>query len=115
MMKSTAITLAAVLLPGMAMSTPADVGQAAMTEQETVVALTQGAAVHPPATETLRGVVDSVDQGNDTIKIRLSPDKTEEFKVQDGLIFNSVRFGDPVELSVQIISGFRTIIGLSKE
>jgi Cu/Ag efflux protein CusF len=98
------------------MSVPADLGKSAPAEQETIVARKQGVAVgRAPATNTLRGLVDSVDQSNDTIKIRLSPDTTEQFKVQDGLIFNAVRFGDAVEFSVQNISGTRTIVGLSKE
>ncbi|KWV46911.1 hypothetical protein AS156_21060 [Bradyrhizobium macuxiense] len=101
----------AVLWPCVALSAPADVGQ----EQEAVVTLAQVVAVRPPPTEMLRGVVDSVDEGNDTIRIRLSADKTEPFKVQDGLLFNAVRFGDPVAITVQNISGARTIVGLSKE
>jgi hypothetical protein len=40
----------------------------------------QATAIAPnSATETLRGVVDSVDEGHDTLKVRLSQDKTEEF------------------------------------
>lgn len=78
-------------------------------------AITQGTVVaREPATETLRGVIDSVDQANDTIKIRLSQDKTEQFKVQDGLIFNAVRYGDQVEVSVQNIAGAKTIVGLKE-
>ncbi|MBR0692821.1 hypothetical protein [Bradyrhizobium lablabi] len=111
MMRSIAIAWT-ILLPGMAFSAPADVSQPTTA----IVAATRGAAVaRPPATETLRGVIDSVDQGNDTIKIRLSRGATEQFKVQDGLIFNSVRFGDAVEVSVQSIAGLRTIVGLSRE
>jgi hypothetical protein len=56
----------------------------------------------------LRGVVDSVDEGHDTLKVRLSQNRTEEFKVQDGLIFNAVRFGDTVGVTVEkrtIVSG----------
>jgi len=87
-----------------------------LPEQAAPVAQTQGAAVgRPPATETLRGVIDSVDQRNDTITIRLSADTTEQFKVQDGLIFNSVRFGDLVEITVQNTSGTKTIVGLSEK
>jgi len=90
------------------MSAPADPDKATLAERETIVG-------RAPATDTLRGVVDSVDQSTDTIKIRLSPVRTEQFKVQDGLIFNAVRFGDAVEFSVQDIAGARTIVGLSKE
>ena len=73
------------------------------------------AAVLTPAARTLRGVVDRVDERNDTLMIRLAAGRTEPFKVQDGLIFNAVRFGDPVEISVQTISGFPTIVGLTKQ
>ena len=50
----------------------------------------------------------------DTIKIRLSQDKTEQFKVQDGLIFDSVRYGDQVEVTVQNIAGAKAIVGLKE-
>jgi hypothetical protein len=110
MMKSTVLALAVVLLPGAALSSPAG------DEQEMAVSITQGAAVASrPASESLHGIVDSVDQENDTIEIRLSPDKTEQFRVQDGLVFNSVRYGDQVEITVQNIAGARTIVGLRKE
>jgi hypothetical protein len=110
MMRSTVALCLAMLWPGTTLAAPTDVSQ----EQEAAVAL-QATIVRAPAAETLRGVVDSVDERNDTILIRLAPDRTEPFRVQDGLIFNAVRFGDPVEISVQRISGFRTIVGLSKE
>jgi len=87
-----------------------------LVEHDSIATLTLGAAItRPPATETLRGVVDSIDQGRNTIEIRLSQDREEFFKVQDGLIFDAVRFGDPVEISVQTISGARTIVRLSKQ
>jgi Cu/Ag efflux protein CusF len=101
----------AVIAAGAALPQPA---AAAKAEQEVVGRDTRGVAA-TPATETLRGVIDSVDQGHDTLKVRLSSDTTEEFKVLDGLIFNAVRYGDPVELTVERIDGERTIIGLRKE
>jgi hypothetical protein len=84
-------------------------------KRDAAAPLREAAAVRPPAIATLRGIVDSVDERSDTITIRLSPERTEPFKVQDGLLFNAVRFGDPVAFSVQTISGLRTIVGLSKE
>jgi hypothetical protein len=72
-------------------------------------------AVTPkPAIEIVRGMVESVDEGNDTIEIRTSPETSQLFKVQDGLIFNAVRFGDQVKISVQEIAGAKTIVGLEK-
>ncbi|PAY09822.1 hypothetical protein [Bradyrhizobium viridifuturi] len=100
----------AALWPATVLAAPA-----ALSNDREAAVTVLAAIVHPPATETLRGIVDSVDEGNDTLLIRLSADRTEPFKVQDGLIFNAVRFGDPVEISVQTISGFPTIVGLTKE
>jgi hypothetical protein len=114
MMKSTAFALSAMLLSSLALSAAVAAGEPAGAEPEMVVA--QGPAVAPkPATETLRGVVYSVDERNDTIKIRLSTETVEQLRVQDGLIFNSVRYGDPVEVTVQNIAGSKTIVGLTKE
>jgi hypothetical protein len=67
-----------------------------------------------PATETITGVVTRVDERNDTIKVRRSPQTTEELKVQDGLLFNAVRYGDHVEVTVENIDGTKTILGLLK-
>jgi len=51
-----------------------------------------------PVNETLRGVVASVDERNDRISIRLQSSETvettEDFRVQNGLVFHAVRFGD---------------------
>ncbi|MHC2331439.1 uncharacterized protein involved in response to NO [Bradyrhizobium sp. USDA 4454] len=110
MRTTTAVLCLAVLWTGAALAAPADDRE----RQQAAVAL-EAAMILPSASETLRGIVDRVDERNDTLLIRLSADKTEAFKVQDGLIFNAVRFGDPVEISVQTIAGFRTIVGLSKE
>lgn len=66
--------------------------------------------------ETLRGTVASANERNDTLTIQLSSTGTSgDFKVQDGLLFNSVRYGDPVEITVETIDGARTITGLKKK
>jgi hypothetical protein len=86
------------------------------SEREMLVGRTQGPDIAAkPAIETLRGVVDSVDERNDAIKIRLSTETIEQLRVQDGLLFNSVRYGDPVEVAVQNIAGSKTFVGLRKE
>lgn len=103
----------AAFLPVLAM--PASADQSLDGSDAVAVPTLYAAITRLPATEQLRGTVDSVDQGNDTIEIRLSPDRKELFKVQDGLIFDMVRFGDPVEISVQIISGARTIVRLTEK
>ena len=111
MVRSMAIALAAALLPGVALSSPA-FDERAAAKQETVVTRVQSAAVTRRSTETLRGVVDGIDQRNDTIEIRLSAETKETFKVQDGLVFNAVRYGDQVEVTVESIDGMKTIVGL---
>lgn len=64
--------------------------------------------------ETLRGVVAAVDERNDSITVRLSSDANADLKVRDGLLFNAVRYGDQVEVTVENIDGARTIVGLTK-
>jgi hypothetical protein len=110
MTKSTLLALALILLPCAALCSPAS------DQPNRGVAITQGAAVAPkPTIELLRGTVASINQHSDMIEIRLSPDKAEQFRVQDGLVFNSVRYGDQVEITVQNIAGAKTIVGLRKE
>jgi hypothetical protein len=65
--------------------------------------------------EILRGVVAGIDERNDRITLRLTRDSSSDFKVQDALIFDAVRYGDPVEITVENIEGAKTIVGLQKE
>jgi protein-tyrosine-phosphatase len=69
--------------------------------------------------ETLRGVVAGMDERNDKITVRLSlssgNDVTSDFMVQDGLIFNAVRYGDQIAFTVETINGAKTITRLEKE
>jgi hypothetical protein len=73
------------------------------------------AAVSERPAQTLRGMIAAVDERNDRISLRLPTDVNEDLKVQDGLVFNSVRFGDQVEVTVESIDGAKTIVGLKKE
>lgn len=116
MIKPVTIALAAALLPStVLLATPFDASPTE-AQQRAVVSYTQAAVLAlRPATETLRGGVDSIDESSDTIKVRLSEDKIEQFRVQDGLIFNAVRYGDQVELTVQTIAGVKTIVDLVRE
>jgi rhodanese-related sulfurtransferase len=65
--------------------------------------------------ETMRGVVAAVDERYDRITVQLSRDATADLKVRDGLLFNAVRYGDPVEVTVENVNGAKTIVGLIKE
>lgn len=67
----------------------------------------------PAAPEQLKGVVAEVDERNDKISVT-SGNGTIDFKVQDGLIFNAVRYGDAIEFIVETINGARTIVALWK-
>jgi len=71
--------------------------------------------VRPRPQQTLRGVVTGIDERNDRMTLRLSKDVTADFKVQDALVFNAVRDGDQVEITVEKIEEARTIVGLRKE
>jgi hypothetical protein len=64
--------------------------------------------------KALKGVVTIIDERNDRITVRLTSDVTADFKVQDGLFFDSVRSGDPVEITVENIDGTKTIVGLKR-
>ena len=66
-----------------------------------------------PPQEMFQGVVIAVDEYR--ITVRLKSDATEDFRVQDGLVFNAVHNGDQVELTVENIDGAKTIVGLRKE
>jgi copper binding protein CusF len=72
-----------------------------------------------PINLTFRGVVASVDERNDSISIRLrssaTGETTEDFKVQDGLVFDAVRLGDAVAFTVETIRDVKTITALTKE
>jgi hypothetical protein len=82
---------------GAALPQPASADSAGAAEQEAMQGRVQATPIVPkPGTETLRGVVDS----DDTLRVRLSQHRIEEFKVQNGS-FNAVRFGDVIEVTVE--------------
>jgi len=65
--------------------------------------------------ETFHGVVTAIDERNDRITLRLAKDASSDFRVQDALMFDAVRYGDQVEITVEDIDGAKTIVGLKKE
>jgi hypothetical protein len=85
---------------------------AQMAEQEIDGLQDQLTGTVRPATERLRGTIHSVDQRHDTINIRLSSGPIEQLKVQDGLIFDAIRYGEQLEVSVQTIAGAKTIVSV---
>jgi hypothetical protein len=106
-----AMSVAVMIPPPLAFADdPAGAGPDRLAAGQTV-----GVASLPkPMTEMISGVVASVDERSDTIKIQRSPESAEELKVQDGLLFSAVRYGDPVQVIVENINGVRTIVGLVK-
>jgi hypothetical protein len=69
----------------------------------------------PLAQETLHGLIIAVDEKNDRLTVQLMSNATEDFRVQDGLIFNAVHGGDRVEITIESINGAKTIVALRKE
>jgi protein-tyrosine-phosphatase len=69
----------------------------------------------PRPQETLRGIVTGIDELNDRVTLRLAEDASGDFKVQDALMFNAVRNGDRVKITVETIEGAKTIVELRKE
>ena len=58
----------------------------------------------------------SVNERNDSITVRLSPSGVDgDFRVQDGLVFDAVRYGDQIEFTVLVIDGAKTIVQIRKE
>ena len=72
-------------------------------------------AERPRPRTTLQGIVTGIDERNDSITLRLTNDTSSEFKVQDSLLFDAVRYGDQVNVTVETIAGARTIVGLTEQ
>ncbi len=106
-----ATVVAIMILPSLAFANdPAGVGPDRLPAGQAIGLI----RLPKPVTETINGVVTRVDERNDTIKVRRSPQTTEELKVQDGLLFNAVRYGDHVEVTVENVDGAKTIVDLLK-
>jgi Cu/Ag efflux protein CusF len=76
------------------------------------------------ADQTGKGTVSRLDEANGKIAIQPSASGTvgantgsasEEFKVQDGLLFNALREGDKVTFTTDEIGGVKTITKLQKQ
>lgn len=76
------------------------------------------------AQQSLTGSVTKVDEANGKIAIQQTQSGTvgtstggaaEDFKVQDGLLFNAVRPGDKVVFTVTDVGGVKTITKLEKQ
>jgi hypothetical protein len=107
--------IAALVAIGLAMSLTVAVRAAtdAVTAPSAIpVAISDAGAGNDRLGETLRGVVAAVDERNDSITLRLASDVSTKLKVRDGLLFNAVRYGDQVEVTVENIDGAKTIVGL---
>ena len=110
--------VAALIVFGVAMSFAAQAHASADTDIVTAISVATpdtGAGNGSRSIQVLRGVVAAVDERNDRITVRLSADATADLKVRDGLLFNAIRYGDEVEVTVEDINGAKTIVGLMKE
>ena len=86
-----------------------------------VIPLIHSAAL---AQQALMGTITKVDEANGKISIQQAQSGTvaasggagaEDFKVQDGLIFNAVQPGDKVVFTASEIGGVKTITKLEKQ
>jgi Cu/Ag efflux protein CusF len=68
------------------------------------------------AQQALTGSITKVDEANGKITIQQThAGATDEFRVQDGLLFNAVQAGDKVVFTATEIGGVRTITKLQKQ
>jgi Cu/Ag efflux protein CusF len=74
------------------------------------------------AQQNLTGTVTKVDEQKGTITIRQTQSGTvggssaaQEFKAQDGLLFNALKLGDKVTFTVSEVNGTKTITKLNKQ
>jgi Cu/Ag efflux protein CusF len=86
----------------------------------TAVALSLVGAAH--AQETLKGEIATVDEASGKVGIKLSgtvgsADSTAptQYKVQDGLQFNSIKPGDKISFTAENVNGVMTIKKITKE
>jgi Cu/Ag efflux protein CusF len=83
--------------------------------------LTCSAAI---AQQSMTGTISKVDEAGGKLAIQQTQGGTvgttsggaaEEFKVQDGLVFNAIKPGDKVAVTVTDVGGVRTITKLEKQ
>jgi len=76
------------------------------------------------AQQSMTGTISKVDEASGKIAIQQTQTGTvgagsggaaEEFKVQDGLLFNAVKAGDKVTVTVTDVGGVKTITKLEKQ
>lgn len=83
------------------------------------VALTTAA----PAQQVQQGSIANIDEPKGTITILLTPsgtvgtngaNSTQDFRLQDGLLFNALRYGDKVTFTWSVVNEAKTITSLEK-
>jgi len=100
-------------------------GQNMRTSRSAVIGVIAGAlfSVSASAQESRLGTISRLDKANGTIAIADAQTGTtgsgagaasQEFKVQDGLVFNAVKEGDRISYTVQDIRGVKTVTKLEK-
>jgi Cu/Ag efflux protein CusF len=85
-----------------------------------LVLLTCSSAI---AQQSMTGTITKVDEANGKIALQQTQGGTvgassgaaEEFKVQDGLVFNAIKPGDRVAVTVTDVGGVKTITKLEKQ
>jgi Cu/Ag efflux protein CusF len=93
------------------------------TSRSAVIGIITGAlfSVGAYAQGSRLGTISRLDEANGTITIAEAQTgsgadaASQEFKVQDGLVFNAVKEGDRISYTVQDIGGIKTVTKLEKQ
>ena len=74
------------------------------------------------AQQIIKGSVANIEESKGTITIQqlansvsVSSPGIEDYRLQDGLLFNALRIGDKVTFTAETINGAKTITSLSKD
>ena len=91
----------------------------------TIVTFTLAGASTTSAQQVRSGVIAKIDESAGKITVRqidaettvggTSAGRTADFKLQDGLLFNALRYGDKVVFTVEDINGAKTITKLEEK
>jgi Cu/Ag efflux protein CusF len=80
--------------------------------------------IFPTPSPAQRALDADIDEPKGTITILLAPsgtvgangtNSTQDFRLQDGLSFDALRYGDKVTFATAIVNGTKTVTNLKKE
>lgn len=101
------------LISGFVLAVSVQAQAAAIDEQTGVTPV--ATPILPVREETIRGTIASIDERNDKVTVRLPSDETTDLKVEDGLLFNALRYGDAVQMTVRTVGNSKEIVSVIRE